>query len=266
VKLTQPLEQAGQAVLDAFSGLGIIFIFFLEALRQSFTRPFRGRLILQQMEFMGVGSLFIIVLTGTFTGAVFSLQLASVLAKMSMESVVGSTVLLSVARELGPVLTALMVAGRVGSAIATELGTMRVTEQIDALEVMAINPVQYLVAPRIAACAVMVPALTILFFALAGVGSYVVSVLWLGIDEGAYFSKIEWFLAPDDMWQGLLKSFVFGITVALIGCYKGFTATGGARGVGRATTQAVVWTSIAIFTLDYLLTTLVLSWNASLQI
>lgn len=237
---------------------GLMAEFLVQALIAAFRRPIRVQLWFQQAEFVGVGSLFIVLLTGTFTGAVFTLQIVSGLERVGMESMVGSMVMLAVARELGPVLTALMVTGRVGSAMATELGTMRVSEQIDAMEVMAVDPVQYLVSPRIIAGAVMVPALTLIFMLVAGVGSYLVAVGVLGIDEGAYMARIEWYLDPYDFRQGFLKSIGFGIVIALVGCFKGYHASGGARGVGIATTQAVVIGSIVIFILNYLMTSFLL--------
>lgn len=240
------------------SELGSIIMFFTRTLRQLFRPPFRARLIMQQLEFVGVGSLFIIFLTGIFTGAVFTLQSVSAFAKFSAQSLVGATVTLALTRELAPVLTALMVTGRVSSAMATELGTMRVTEQIDAMEVMAVDPVSYLTVPRVLAGAVMVPALTMIFDMVGVIGSFLVGVLYMGIDEGAFLSRIQRWLEPNDIFQGLLKSLVFGIVITTIGCYKGFAATGGARGVGQATTQAVVAGSISIFVLNYFMTALML--------
>ncbi|MEK7703774.1 MAG: ABC transporter permease [Myxococcota bacterium] len=248
----------GEQVLRGTTETGAIALFFWRALVAAVRPPYRVRLILQQAEFVGVGSLFIVVLTGFFTGAVFTLQSVYALQRVGMESMVGSMVLLSVARELAPVLTSLMVTGRVGSAMATELGTMRVTEQIDAMEVMAVDPINYLVVPRLIGGAFMVPALTMLFDAIAAVGSYVVAVPFLGIDEGAFVSRIEWYLDPFDFTHGLYKSIVFGIVLTLIGCYKGYNAGGGARGVGVATTQAVVIGSISIFVLDYVLSAVLL--------
>jgi len=201
-----------------------------------------------------------VLLTGTFTGAVFTLQTITGLQRVGMENVVGSTVMLAVSRELAPVLTSLMVTGRVGSAMATELGTMRVTEQIDAMEVMAIDPIKYLVVPRIIAGSIMVPALSVLFCVVAGLGSFAVAVLMMGLDEGAFFARIEWLLDPYDFMHGMIKSVFFGVLIALIGCYRGFHAGGGARGVGNATTQAVVIGSISIFVLDYILTSILLLW------
>jgi len=145
--------------------------------------------------------------------------------------------------------------------MATELGTMRVSEQIDAMEVMAVDPIQYLVVPRIIAASIMVPALSVLFVLVAGLGSYAVAVGLMGLDEGAFMARIEWLIDPYDFLHGLTKSIFFGVLVALVGCYKGFHATGGARGVGNATTQAVVIGSISIFVLDYILTTVLLIWQ-----
>jgi len=257
----QPIRFAqvsGNFVLRTVEDTGQMLGFFIRALRAACSPPWRVEQFLAQAEFVGVGSLFIILLTGVFTGAVFTLQTVSALEQVGMESMVGSTVMLAVSRELAPVLTALMVTGRVGSAMATELGTMRVSEQIDAMEVMAVDPIGYLVAPRIFACAMMVPALTVIFDVVAGIGAYTVAVGALGIDEGSFLSRIEWFLDPFDFTHGIKKAFIFGVLIAVVGCFKGFYAKGGARGVGQATTQAVVIGSISIFVLDYVLTAILL--------
>lgn len=238
--------------------LGSIIMFFMRVVRSALRPPFRLRLLFLQLEFVGVGSLFIIFLTGIFTGAVFTLQSVSAFAKFSAQSLVGATVTLALTRELAPVLTALMVTGRVSSAMATELGTMRVTEQIDAMEVMAVDPVSYLTVPRVIAGAVMVPMLTMIFITVGVMGSFLVGVVYMGIDEGAFMSRIQRWLEPADLFQGLVKGLVFGIVITTIGCYKGFSAAGGARGVGQATTQAVVAGSISIFILNYFMTALML--------
>jgi phospholipid/cholesterol/gamma-HCH transport system permease protein len=253
------LAGPGNAALRSLSELGNILLFFGQACAACVRPPWRLGLILQQMEFVGFGSLFIVMLTGLFTGAVFTLQSVNALERVGMESMVGSTVLIAVARELAPVLASLMVTGRVGSAIATELGTMRVSEQIDALEVMAVEPIGYLIVPRLIACAVMLPCLVVIFDLVASLGSYVVAVLWLHIDEGSYIARIRWYLDPIDFAHGLYKSVVFGVVIAVVGCYKGFNARGGARGVGLATTETVVIGSVAIFVLDYVLTSLMLN-------
>jgi phospholipid/cholesterol/gamma-HCH transport system permease protein len=265
LQLTRPIERAGGAVLRLVAETGSVVEFFLIAFFGGFRAPVRWRLILAQMEFVGVGSMFIVLLTGSFTGAVFTLQSVNALQRVGMESMVGSSVMLAVTRELAPVLTSLMVTGRVGSAMATELGTMRVTEQIDAMEVMAIDPIRYLIFPRLVAGALMVPCLTIIFDLVALVGSYTVAILFLGLDEGAYVERIRWFLDPYDITHGVYKAIAFGIVLTLVGCYKGYNANGGARGVGIATTQAVVIGSIAIFILDYVLTTILLVGSPETQ-
>ena len=200
--LFQAIVSLGNFVIYSVQPLPRILNFTGMLLHALVTPPFRFNLWLIQAEFVGFGSLFIVILTGGFTGAVFTLQSAQALSKVGMESMVGSTVLLAVARELGPVLTALMAAGRVGSAMASELGTMRVSEQIDAMEVMAVNPIAYLVVPRVIACAMMLPCLCVIFNVMAFIGSYVVAVLSMHIDEGAFLAKINWYLDFNDFVHG----------------------------------------------------------------
>jgi phospholipid/cholesterol/gamma-HCH transport system permease protein len=258
------VEALGRAALEGGTELVQMVVFLGRSLAAGFHRPWRLRLLLEQAEFIGFGSLFIILLTGIFTGAVFTLQSVEALSRVGMESMVGSMVLLATSRELGPVLTALMVSGRVGSAMATELGTMRVSEQIDAIEVMAIDPYNYLMAPRIYASAIMVPCLCILFDLIANLGGWLVAVVLMHIDEGAYRARIAWYLTPGDFTHGMFKAAVFGVVIATIGCYKGFHARGGARGVGQATTQTVVMASIAVFMLDYVMTAAMLRKGSGL--
>lgn len=248
----------GTMVLAGFTELGEMTLFLGRTFKAAARRPYRVELFLLQAEMIGFGSLFIVGLTGFFTGAVFTLQTVNALEKVGMESMVGSTVLLAVSRELAPVLAALMVSGRVGSAMATELGNMRVTEQIDAIEVMAIDPLGYLIVPRVLACLVMMPCLCVVFDLVAYLGAWIVAIPFLGIDEGSFSARIAYYVIPSDFLQGLLKAAVFGLIVATIGCYKGFFARGGARGVGLATTQSVVSASVAIFIADYLLTAVLL--------
>lgn len=253
------IEWFGTGILKFISECGLILQFLATVVRTAVRPPLRWKLLLTHAEFVGAGSIFIVLLTGVFTGAVFTLQSADALERVGMESMVGSMVMLAVSRELAPVLTSLMVAGRVGSAMATELGTMRVSEQIDAMEVMAVDPVHYLIVPRLIAGALMVPCLCVIFDMVAGLGAYIVAVGALNIDEGAFFARIQWYVDPFDFLHGIYKSVVFGIVITLIGCYKGYNAKGGARGVGIATTQAVVIGSISVFILDYVLTALLLA-------
>ncbi len=243
-------------VRDLLEGLGRFTLLGVQSVAWALRPPYRLHNLFSAMEFVGVGSLFIIVLTGFFSGAVFALQSAVAFRMFNAEAMVGSTVAISLAREIGPVFTALMVAGRVGSGMATELGTMRVTEQIDALVTMAVNPVQYLVVPRVLAGLLMVPLLTIIYVLVGIVGSYLVGVVLLQIDGGQFVGNIQWYLDPWDLYSGEIKAAVFGVIVTMVGCYKGFNASGGAKGVGEATTEAVVASSVAVLISDYFLTAL----------
>ena len=256
------IESLGQGVLDFFKEVGETALLSFQSLLWAFRPPFRLRLFLAQAEFIGVGSLFIVLLTGLFTGLVFALQSSFAFAKFNAESLVGATVVISLCRELAPVLTGLMVTGRAGSAIATELGTMRVTEQIDALETMAVSPIQYLVVPRVLAMALVMPMLTMLFNAVGFFGAFVVSVYQAGINQGTFMGRIHQLVDFTDLAGGLFKSGVFGFAIALIACHKGMGATGGSRGVGLAATRTVVASSVMILVLDYVLTSfLLLVWD-----
>jgi phospholipid/cholesterol/gamma-HCH transport system permease protein len=243
-------------VTRGIEGFGNALILLWEAMLWLFRPPLRPLLFFQAMEFIGVGSLFIVVLTGLFTGMVFAVQTIHTFRLFNAETLVGSVVSLALMRELAPVLTSLMVTARVGSAIATEIGTMQVTEQVDALYTMAVNPIQYLVTPRVVAGMLMLPLLTA-FCDLVGIGgAYYVSVHLLGVDGGMFLDKIQYYATPWDVTSGLVKASVFGLILTLVGCHKGLKASGGARGVGTATTQSVVLSSILILVADYFLTLL----------
>jgi phospholipid/cholesterol/gamma-HCH transport system permease protein len=229
-----------------------------QAFYWAFRRPFRARLFVESSEYVGVGSLPIITLVGAFTGAVTALQAVNAFRLLKAEGYSGSAVGLSLAVELAPVLTGLMLAGRVGAGIATELGTMRITEQIDALESMAVSPVQYLVAPRLFAGVLMAPILTMIFFIIGMVGAYFVAVITLNVDHGQFVENFKWLVDPVDIGQGIFKSIIFGLAITLIGCYQGYNAWGGGRGVGMATTRAVVISSVTILVLDYFLADILL--------
>lgn len=246
----------GKLATSVFTEFGGFMVTFFQGLRALTQRPFRLNLIFKEMEFIGVNSTIIIILTGIFTGAVLALQSGKAFRLFNAEGVTGAVVALSLLRELGPVMTALMVAARCGSAIAAEIGTMRVTQQIDALEVMAVDPISYLVAPRIVASLGMVPLLSIVFNFLGILGSYAVGVMLLEINEATFFDRIYAYVKSEDLWNGLVKAAVFGIIIAVVGCRKGFLTEGGAEGVGRSTTQAVVVSSVTILIADYFLTAL----------
>jgi len=205
------------------------------------------------MEHIGVDSLSIILLTGAFSGAVLALQSYVGFKRFGAEDFIGPVVALSLTRELGPVLTGLMVAGRAGSAIAAELGTMQITEQIDALKTLNINVNQYLMVPRIVASVLIMPLLTLFSMICGIVGGYVISVFVLGLNGEQYITQIQSYLELSDIVGGLIKSSVFGLILAWVGCYKGYYTTGGAKGVGMATTQSVVLSSILILISNYFL-------------
>lgn len=253
-RISTAVDRFGRAVLENIEEMGKILILFLSALMWMVRPPLKLRLIFKQMEFVGVKSIFVVVLTGTFTGMVMALQGYYGFRMFNAESLVGSTVALGMTRELGPVLTSLMVTARAGSAMAAELGTMRVTEQIDALYVMAANPVKHLIVPRIIAGVIMLPLLTIVSDFMGILGGYFVGVPVLHIHEGAFVKNITKMVDLDDLYNGLIKAAVFGLILSLVGCYKGFNTTGGAEGVGKATTEAVVLASISILISDYFLT------------
>lgn len=250
------LSAIGRLFLAFLAAAGRLMMFAGQAVWHCVHPPYYPRLILKQMLDIGYFSLPVVGLTAIFSGMVLALQSHTGFARFSAEGAVATVVILSMTRELGPVLAGLMVAGRVGAAMAAEIGTMRVTEQIDALYTMAVNPVQYLVVPRFLAGLLMVPVLSVLFTLIGMVGAYFVGVVLLNIDKGVFIGKTRWFVDPDDLTSGIIKAFVFGGILTMVGCYKGYYASGGARGVGMATTQAVVYGSVLILVADYFLTAL----------
>jgi phospholipid/cholesterol/gamma-HCH transport system permease protein len=236
------------------AGTGLLM--FIKVLRGLFHRPFPVKLTLEQMEEIGVRSVPVVLITAIFTGAVLALQTYSGFKRFGAEGLVGTVVALSITRELGPVLASIMVAGRVGSSMAAELGTMRVTEQIDALITMATDPVRYLVLPRFIASLLMLPILVVFADLIGIMGGYMVAVNVLGTSSTAYINRTLQYLEFSDVSVGLLKAAVFGMIIALVGCQMGFYTEGGAEGVGRATTRAVVGASILILISNYFLTAL----------
>lgn len=218
--------------------------------------PYDWRELFRQMVKVGVSSVPVVLLTAMFTGMVLALQTFSVLQRFNAESFVGSLVALSMVRELSPVLCGLIVAGRAGSAMGAELGTMRVTEQIDALEVMATDPVHYLVVPRVWASTIMLPLLVAMGNGVGILGGYLVAVVLMGANPVSYLDRTFQYMDLNDLTSGLVKAGAFGFLLALIGCQQGFHTTGGAEGVGRSTTSAVVVASIAILISDFFLTRL----------
>ena len=216
--------------------------------------PFRLGQVLDAMDFIGVQSIFIVALTGTFSGMVLALQMSHALRTLNAEGRVGGIVAVSLARELAPVFSAIMVTARAGSAMAAELGNMRVTEQIDAITTMGVSPVQYLLSPRLLASVVMVPLLCVLYGTVGLAGGYLVAVQWLGGDPGVFMQSVRSLTTTNDLWMGIIKAAVFGFCISAISCSHGFFASGGAKGVGQATTRAVVESCVTLLIVNYLVT------------
>ena len=248
------LEAVGRLTLGVLEFHGRCVTLLALTVRGLFRRPFDGRALATQVVRVGVDSLPVVLLTAVFTGAVLALQIFTGFQRFHAEGYVGSVVALAMLRELAPVLTGLMVTGRSGSAMAAEIGSMRVTEQIDALVALATDPVQYLFVPRVLAGIIVLPMLVVLANALGVAGGYLVAVRLLGANPVVYVESTFQFLVLDDLTSGLVKSAVFGLLLTLIGCQQGFDTTGGAEGVGRATTTAVVLGSLAILVSDFFLT------------
>jgi phospholipid/cholesterol/gamma-HCH transport system permease protein len=247
------IQGFGRFGLDTLSALGRFGVFLGQGLAWAVVPPVRVRQILQRIYFVGLRSMSVILLTGAFTGMVLGLQGMLMLQRVGSEAFVGPLVAIALVRELGPVLAALMVTGRAGSALAAELGDMRITEQIDALTVMAINPMRFLVVPVLVAGLVALPLLAWVFDAVGIFGGYLVTVKLFGMAPGTYFGQIRAFLSVDDIWVGFWKALAFGLVITWVACYKGFHVGHGAEGVGRATTEAVVLASVIILVLDYVL-------------
>jgi phospholipid/cholesterol/gamma-HCH transport system permease protein len=250
------LQGLGATVLDFLASAGRLFRFTAQAIYHCFTPPFYPRLLLRQVIDIGYYSLPVVGMTALFTGMVLALQSYTGFSRFSAEGAVATVVVLSVTRELAPVLAGLMVAGRIGASIAAELGTMRVTEQIDALTTLSTNPFKYLVAPRIIAGTVMLPILVLIADIIGVFGGYLVGVYKLGFGPENYLHKTWEYLTYDDVVSGLWKASAFGFIVTLMGCYNGYNSQRGAQGVGAAVTTAVVSSSILILITNYFLTQL----------
>jgi phospholipid/cholesterol/gamma-HCH transport system permease protein len=250
------LAALGRGLFGVCAVTGRLALFTLSGVSHAVRPPFYGRNFLRALIEIGFYSLPVVALTAIFTGMVLALQSSTGLSRFSAQSAIASLVVLSVTRELGPVLAGLMVAGRVGAAIAAELGTMRVTDQIDALGTLSTNPMKYLVTPRLLAGLIALPLLVVIADILGVLGGFIVATVKLGFDSGIYLTNTVNFVQVNDVISGLAKAAVFGFLVALMGCYHGYNSRGGAQGVGSATTSAVVAASVLILAFDYVLTEL----------
>ena len=243
-------------VLRFLDESGRVMVLFSRTLLFIFRPPFDTRNLLKQVEYVGVKSVPVVLITGAFTGMVLALQSYTGFKRFNAEAFVGTVVALSMTRELWPVLSGLMVSGRVGSAMAAELGTMQVTEQIDALYTLATNPIKYLIVPRFLASLIVLPILTVFADGLGILGGYLVSVNLLGSNPTIYMRRTFDYLDLEDIYIGLFKACIFGMIIAVVGCYQGFNTQGGAEGVGKATTRAVVMSSLLILIANYFITAL----------
>ena len=249
-----PLARVGRVFLAFIAAIGRLALFTWQGVSAAFSAPYYPRQIGRMMLDIGYFSLPVIGLTAIFTGGVLALQSYSGFSRVGAESSIPLVVVLSITRELGPVLAGLMVAGRIGAAFAAEIGTMRVTEQIDALTTLSTNPFKYLIFPRLIAGALMLPCLVFIADVIGVFGGYLVAISKLGFAAGPYIDNTWNFLEPFDVVSGLVKASVFGFLIALMGCYHGYHSKGGAQGVGAATTNAVVSASILILLTNYVLT------------
>jgi phospholipid/cholesterol/gamma-HCH transport system permease protein len=252
--MENPVFQVGRRSLNLVQEAGGMLIFLLESLALTFVPPFRFRRLLQEIYNIGVRSIPIVILTSAFTGMVTALQGYYTLRQYGSEGALGSVVALSLIREMGPVLTAIMVSARAGSAVTAEIGIMRITEQLDALDTMAVNPLQYVVTPKLLTGIIAVPLLTAIFDVVGILGGYLVGVVLLGVSSGAYFSGMKQSVVAMDVNGGIVKSLVFGLTIILVACYKGYYTEHGAEGVSKATNQTVVLSAVLVLALDYALT------------
>jgi phospholipid/cholesterol/gamma-HCH transport system permease protein len=252
-RVVGPLEALGRRTMHIVESLGRFGRFLLEAVWTMLTPPFKVGALLDRIDYIGFRSLLIILLTGSFTGMVLGLQIYLTLVRFGSEAFLGPAVALSLIRELGPVLSALMVTGRAGSALTAEIGIMRISEQIDAMTVMALNPMRYLSVPSILAGLITFPLMGAIFNVVGIFGGYLVGVELLGLSEGTYFGEMQTFVDWQDITTGFWKSVSFGVIVTWVCTYKGFHVGHGAEGVARATTQAVVLSSVLILVWDYFL-------------
>jgi phospholipid/cholesterol/gamma-HCH transport system permease protein len=248
------LARVGRVFLAFLGAAGRLALFALHAMSHCLRPPFYPRLVLRQLVDIGYYSLPVVGLTALFTGVVLALQTHTGFSRINAEGAVALVVVLSVTRELGPVIASLMVAGRIGAAMAAEIGTMRVTDQIDALSTLSTNPYKYLVVPRLVAGTIAMPALVLIADIIGVFGGFLVGVYKLDFNPGSYIGQTADYLHSDDVVSGLIKAAVFGFTIALMGCYHGYHSRGGAEGVGTATTYSVVSASIMILLLDSALT------------
>lgn len=248
------IQSFGVLVMERIRGVGEVVMYLLQVIKQVFQRPFRTQLILEQLYFIGNQSTGIILMTSFFTGAAFALSIGPFFQNFKAESVMGAATAISLARELAPMMTAFLMIGRAGSSMTAEISTMRVSEQIDAMEAMGVDPIGYLVVPRVIASMLVLPLLCGFFIFVGIIAAYVIGVVLFQVDKGIFFERIIWLADTDDVILGLQKSLIFAFVIAAMSCRFGLQASGGAKGVGMATTNSVVTCLLGVLCCDYVIT------------
>lgn len=256
LKFVEYVTKVGAPMTEMTLSLGIFSTFLIQVMIWTFRSPYRWKLLLNQVYFIGNKSVFIVLLTSTFSGMVMAYQTFLGFSAINGDALVGPVVAIGLAKELAPVFTGLIVTGRCGAAMAAQIGSMKVTEQIDALEVMGINSYQYLAVPRVWAAVISLPLLNCLFLLIGNVGSYFIGVHVLNIDATQYFSRLGDMMEMKHVIEGIIKSAFFGYMIGVIGTFQGFSVQGGAEGVGKGTNLAVVWGMITILVMDFFLTSI----------
>lgn len=258
--VSSPFVWLGSIVLNMVTEIGAFVIYIRQTFHWMFRRPFRLSLLMQQMEFIGNQSLMIVIISALSVGAVFALQIGGIFQLFGAQSLTGAATGKALCQELAPLVTAILLTGRAGSSMTAEISTMKVNEQVDAMEAMAVDPISYLVVPRVLAGTLMGPLLCGVFILIGVIGAYVVGVTLFDVDRGLFTSKITQFVMPSDIWRGLVKSFVFSFIMTTLACRYGLNASGGAKGVGRATTNSVVTTLLTILGVDVVITYFQVVW------
>jgi len=254
----QGIRNITKGVFRKFEVMGIFYNYLMQVVRWMFTPPFRFRRIMEELEKIGANSFPVIALSSTAIGMIFALQLDYLLGLFRSEILIGAAVGMTMARELAPFITALMLVARDGSAMAAEIGTMKVTEQLDAMETMTVNPIHFLVVPKVYASLIAFPLLTAAANVMGVAGAYVVGVLGLGVDSSGFFDQMYWFMDPVDIYSGFIKAVVLGFFISVICTFYGYHTERGAKAVGESTTQAVVTSALFIFFADYIMTDLMI--------
>ncbi len=248
------VEAVGKKLVSSVARVGSFLIFLKEIAAWTVKPPFRVNLLIQQLEFIGNQSLNIIMISAIAVGAAFGLQIGGIFAVFGAESMLGAATAKALCQEMAPLVTLILVTGRAGSSMTAEISTMKVNEQVDAMEAMAVDPISYLVVPRVISSMMIVPLLTAIFIFMGVIGAYMSGVLFYDVDEGLFISKLTILVEPVDVWRGLFKSFTFSVIMAAMCCRYGLNASGGAKGVGQATTNSVVITILSILLVDVIFT------------